>query len=51
MLLTVRSDSDKGSPHQKNDKNQNKIPTYTTNTDKNIDCNLEVLGKLRKDHP
>ena len=51
MWLTIRSDSDMGSPYQRNDKNQNKVPTSSSNTDKNIDSDLEVLAKLGRDYP
>ena len=32
------------SPYQRNDKNQNKVPTSSSNPDKNIDSDLEVLA-------
>ena len=38
------------SPYQRNDKNQNKVPT-SLNTDKNIDSDLEALNKLKRDYP
>ena len=37
--------------YQRNDKNQNKVPTSSSNTDKSIDSDLEVLAKLRRDYP
>ena len=39
------------SHYQRNDKNQNKVPTSSSNTDKNIDSDLEALVKLRTDYP
>ena len=51
MWLTIRSDSDMSSSYQMNDKNQNKVPTSSSNTDKNIDSDLEPLAKLREDYP
>ena len=39
-----------GSPYQRNDKNQNKVPTSSSNTDKCIDSDLEALAKLRRDY-
>ena len=32
----IRSDSDMSSPYQRNGKNQNKVPTSSSNADKNI---------------
>ena len=40
-----------GSPYQRNDKNQNKVPTSSSDTDKNIDSNPEALAKLRRNYP
>ena len=37
-------------PYQRNDKNQNKVHTFSSNTDKNIDSNLEAVAKLRRDY-
>ena len=37
-------------PYQWYDKNQNKVPTSSSNTDKIIDCDLEALAKLRRDY-
>ena len=37
--------------YQRNDKNQNKVPTSSSNTDKYIDSDLEALAKLRRDYP
>ena len=37
--------------YQRNDKNQNKVPTSSSNTDKSIDFDLEALAKLRRDYP
>ena len=51
LWLTIRSDSDASSPYQRNHKNQNKVPTSSSNTDKNIDFYLEALAKLRRDYP
>ena len=51
MQLTIRSDSDMSSPYQRNDKNQKKELTSSSNTDKNIDPDLEHLAKLRRDYP
>ena len=51
MWLTIRSDIDMGSPYQTNDKNQNKVPSSSSSTDKNIDSDLEALAKLRRDYP
>ena len=39
------------SPYQRIDKNQNKMSGSTSNTDKKIDSDLEVLAKLRRDYP
>ena len=36
------------SPYQRNDKNWNKVPTSSSNTDKNTDSDLEALAKLRR---
>ena len=36
------------SSYQRNDKNQNKVSTSSSNTDKNIDSDLEALAKLRR---
>ena len=41
----IRSDSDISSPYQRNGKNENKEPTSSSNTDKNIDSDLESLAK------
>ena len=41
MLLTIRSDSDMSLPNQRNDKNQNKVPTSFSNADKIIDSELK----------
>ena len=38
-------------PYQWHDKNQNKVPTSSLNTDKIIDSDLEALAKLRRDYP
>ena len=38
-------------PYQRNEKNQNKVPSFSSNTDKNIDSDLETLAKLRRDYP
>ena len=38
-------------PYQWHDKNQNKVPTSSSNTDKIIDSDLEALAKLRRDYP
>ena len=35
----------------RNYKNQNKIPTFTSNTDKIVESNIEALNKLRRDYP
>ena len=51
MRLKIRSDSDISSPYQRNYKNQNKELTSSSNTDKNIDSDLEPLAKLRRDYP
>ena len=51
LWLTIRSDSDVSSPYQRNHKNQNKVPTSSSNTDKNIDSELKALAKLRKVYP
>ena len=51
MWLTSRSDSGMSSPYQRIDKNQNKMSASTSNTDKKIDSDLEVLVKLRRDYP
>ena len=37
-------------PYKRNNKNQNKVRTSSSNTDKNIDFDLEALAKLRKDY-
>ena len=37
--------------YERNDKNQNKVATSSSNTDKNIDPDLETLAKLRKHYP
>ena len=47
----IRSDSDMSSLYQRNDKNQDKVPTPSSSTDKNIDSDLEALAKLRRDYP
>ena len=39
------------SPYQRNDKNQNKVSTFSSNTDKNIDPDLEALAEVRKYYP
>ena len=39
------------SPYQRDDKNQNKVPTSSSNNDKNIDSDLEALAKLSRDYP
>ena len=39
------------SNYQRNNKNQNKVPTCSLNTDKNIDSDREALAKLRRDKP
>ena len=39
------------SPYHRNDKNQNKVATATSNTDKIIDPDLDALAKLRRDYP
>ena len=41
MLLTIRSDSDRNLPNQRNDKNQNKVHTYFSNADEIIDSELK----------
>ena len=51
MWLTIRSNSDMSSPYQRDDKNQNKVPTSSSNNDKNIDSDLEALAKLSRDYP
>lgn len=51
MWLTSRSDSGMSSPYQRIDENQNKMSASTSNTDKKIDSDLEVLAKLRRDYP
>ena len=50
MRPTVRSDGDISSSYPRNDKNQNTVPTSSSNTDKNIDSDLEALAKLRRDY-
>ena len=45
MQLTIRSDCDTSSPYLRNNKNQNKELTSSSNTDKNIDSDLEPLAK------
>ena len=45
MQLRIRSDCDTTSPYLRNDKNQNKELTSSSNTDKNIDSDLEPLAK------
>ena len=39
------------SPYKRNDKNQNKVLTCSSSTNKNIDSDLEALAKLKKDYP
>ena len=34
------------SPYQRNDKDQNKVPTFSSNTDKNVDSDLEALEEI-----
>ena len=41
MLLTIRSDSDMSLPYQRNDKNQNRVPTSFSNAHKIIDSELK----------
>ena len=45
MRLTIRSNSDMSSPYQRNDKNQNKELTFSANTDKDINFDLDPLTK------
>ena len=45
----TRSDNNMSSLYQRNDRNQNKVPT-SLNTDKNIDSDLEAF-KLKRDCP
>ena len=51
MRLTIRSDRDVSLPYQRNNKNQNKVPTSSSSTDKIIDSDLEALAKLRRNFP
>ena len=51
MWVAIRTDNDMSSPYHRNDKNQNKVPTSTSNTDKIIDPDLDALAKLRRDYP
>ena len=39
------------SPYRRKDKNQSNIPTSSSNTEKDIDFDLEALVKLRSDYP
>ena len=39
------------SPYQRNDENQNKVPTSSLNTDKNIDSDLEASAELKRGYP
>ena len=39
------------SPYRRKDKNQSNIPTSSSNTEKDIDFDLESLAKLRSDYP